>query len=320
VIFVLSIAASCLASDAAARATDREIAITIDDLPARPVLVSDHSVQSAINPDPKVLAILQQQKVPTVGFVIGKRIYKWGEVDQRIKSLAMWVGDGAELGNHTYSHLSLDELGAKKYEDDIVQGEPVISLLMAERHKKLRYFRYPFLATGTSLEIKWKIEAFLAERGYTNAPVTVDPWDWMFAGVYDDARQRGDSRLQQQVVEAYLSYLESAFDFSEQLSRDLVGYEIRQVLLLHSNLLNAEHLTEVLEKIRARGYRFITLEEALNDPAYSLPDTYVGDVGNIWLQHWAVTRGQPRRPIRPDVPQWVIERWNALPHFPEGEP
>ena len=37
--------------------------------------------------------------------------------------------------------------------------------------------------------------------------------------------------------------------------------------------------------MRKRGYRFVTLEEALNDSAYALPDTYVGEEGTGWLDH-----------------------------------
>jgi hypothetical protein len=50
-------------------------------------------------------------------------------------------------------------------------------------------------------------EAFLVGRGYRIAPVTMDAWDWMYAGVYEEARKRGDTALQQQLVSSYLSTL-----------------------------------------------------------------------------------------------------------------
>jgi len=31
---------------------------------------------------------------------------------------------------------------------------------------------------------------------------------------------------------------------------------------------------------------FITLEDALSDQAYGLPDTYVGEEGTGWIDHW----------------------------------
>jgi len=144
----------------------------------------------------------------------------------------------------------------------------------------------------------------------------LDAWDWMYAGVYDDARRRGDSALQQQLVSSYLSYTNEVFAYSEKQSKDLIGYEPRQILLLHGNWLEADHIGELLDVIRKRGYRFITLEEALSDQAYSLPDDYIGEEGTGWLDHWAITRGQPPQNA-PVFPQWVIDRSKALPPHPQ---
>ena len=141
--------------------------------------------------------------------------------------------------------------------------------------------------------------------------MTVDAWDWMYGGVYEDAKKRGDTALQQKLVKSYLSYTDEVFAYSEQLSKELVGYEPKQILLLHANELEGDHFSELVEVIRKRGYRFITLEEALNDLIYSLPDTYVGEEGTGWLDHWAITRGKPPRG-GPEFPAWVIERAKTI--------
>jgi hypothetical protein len=65
--------------------------------------------------------------------------------------------------------------------------------------------------------------------------------------------------------------------------------------------------------MRKRGYRFITLEDALSDSAYSLPDTFVGEGGSGWIEHWAITRGQPPQGS-PVFPPSIDERAKALPH------
>jgi peptidoglycan-N-acetylglucosamine deacetylase len=133
----------------------------------------------------------------------------------------------------------------------------------------------------------------------------------MAAPVYDDARKRGDTAGQDELVHTYLSHSDAVFAYAEQLSRQIMGYEPKQILLLHANQLEADHIGELLEVMRKRGYRFISLEEALADPAYSLPDTYVGEDGTGWLDHWAITMGKP--PQRgPEFPQWVIDRSRAL--------
>jgi peptidoglycan/xylan/chitin deacetylase (PgdA/CDA1 family) len=309
---LLVIALSLLATPAHSQATPapiREVAITIDDLPAGD---ASHMTAATITDlTQKLLGTLRDQKIPIVGFVNEKKLYKFGEVDQRIAALKMWLDYGFELGNHTYSHSSLNQVGLKAWEDDIVQGESVTRLLLSERNMKLRYFRHPFLDTGRDLQTRREAEAFLVGRGYRIAPITLDAWDWMYAGVYEDAKKRSDTALQQQLADSYLSYSDSVFAYSEQLSKQIMGYEPRQILLLHANQLEADHIGDLLEVMRKRGYRFVTLEEALNDSAYALPDTYVGEEGTGWLDHWAIAQGKPPRGA-PVFPQWVIDRSKAL--------
>ena len=293
---------------ASAAPPDRQVAITIDDLPA-----GANSMPSATISEmtAKLLGTLRDQKVPVVGFVNEKKLYKFGEVDERIKALRMWLDYGFELGNHTFSHMSLNQAGLKAWEDDIVQGESVTRLLLAEHKMKLRYFRHPYLDTGRDLQTRRQAEAFLVDRGYRIVPVTLDAWDWMYAGVYEDARKRGDTALQKQLADSYLSYSDDVFAYSEQLAKQTIGYEPKQILLLHANQLEADHIGELLEVMRKRGYRFIALEDALSDQAYGLPDTFVGEEGTGWLDHWAITQGKPPQGA-PVFPQWVIYRSKAL--------
>jgi peptidoglycan-N-acetylglucosamine deacetylase len=293
---------------------DRQVAITIDDLPAG---MADRMPAADITAmTAKLLGTLRDQKIPVVGFVNEKKIYKTGEVDERIKALQMWLDYGFELGNHTFSHASLNQVGLKAWEDDVIQGESVIRILLAPRKMKLRYFRHPYLDTGRDLLTRRQAEAFLVERGYRIAPITLDGWDWMFAGLYEDAKKRNDAALQQQIVKEYLAYHDAVFAYTEQLSVKVVGYEPKQILLLHASNLEADHIGELLDVLRKRGYRFIPLEDALGDTAYSLPDTYVGEEGTGWIDHWAITQGKIPQGA-PAFPQWVIERTKQL-HLSTG--
>jgi len=302
-IFVLSRLSS------AADKPDRQVTITIDDLPAG----AANSLPAATITEmtTKLLGTLRDQKIPVVGFVNERKLYKLGEVDQRIQALRMWLDYGFELGNHTFSHASLNRVGLQAWEDEVVQGESVTRLLLDEHKMKLRYFRHPYLDTGRDLETRRHAEAFLIGRGYRIAPVTLDAWDWMYAGVYDDAKKRNDSALQEELAKSYLSYSDLVFEYSEKLSKQIVGYEPKQILLLHANQLEADHIGELLDVMRKRGYRFITLADALGDQAYSLPDTYVGEEGTGWLDHWAIAQGKPPQGA-PVFPQWVIDRAKPL--------
>ena len=114
-----------------------------------------------------------------------------------------------------------------------------------------------------------------------------------------------DARTALIAARDYVRYMAEVFAFYEGLSRSVLEREPPQVLLLHANALNADWLDELATMIAARGYRAVTLDEALRDPAYALPDEYVGPRGPSWLERWARTRGiDPGTP--PAVPEWVL--------------
>jgi len=305
---VLSIIESPVMAWAADKKADRQVAITIDDLPAASNVLPAAAITEMTT---KLLTTLRDQKIPVVGFVNEKKLYKVGEVDARINALGMWLDYGFELGNHTYSHTSLNRAGLKAWEDDVIQGESVTSILLAEHKMKMRYFRHPYLDTGRDLQTRREAEAFLVARGYHIAPITLDAWDWAYASVYEDAKRRGDAAAQDDLAKSYLAHSEAEFAYAEQLSKQIVGYEPKQIILLHANQLEADHIGELLDLFRKRGYRFITLEDALGDPAYSLPDTYIGEGGTGWLEHWAISQGKIPQGA-PVFPQAVIEKWKAL--------
>jgi hypothetical protein len=93
----------------------------------------------------------------------------------------------------------------------------------------------------------------------------------------------------------------------------MFGRDIPQILLTHVNRLNADALPELLAWLQKRGYRFITLDQALGDPVYATPDLYVGTNGPSWLHRWTVARKLPlRMREEPDVPAELYARFKAL--------
>jgi hypothetical protein len=65
---------------------------------------------------------------------------------------------------------------------------------------------------------------------------------------------------------------------------------------------------ELIAATRRRGYRFVTLDEALQDPAYARPDGYNGRFGPSWLHRWAMAEKKPKQFYagEPVVPRWVL--------------
>ncbi|MDQ3803664.1 MAG: polysaccharide deacetylase family protein [Acidobacteriota bacterium] len=282
----------------------REVAVTVDDLPAQ---WGDLAVMREITP--KLLDSFRRHGVPAVGFVNEGKLFVRGEVDERTELLRAWLDAGHELGNHTFSHILIDRHPLAAYQEDVIRGETVTRMLLAERGRKLRYFRHTQLRTGPTAEYKRGLAEFLAARGYTVAPVTVDNQEWVFAHVYARAKERRDAETARRVAAEYVRYMEEVFDFFEKLSAESLGYEVKQTLLLHANELNADHFDALAAMMKRRGYTFITLERALTDPAYALPDAQ-DKQGISWLNRWRLAKGQPMRP-EPREPAWVAELFRA---------
>lgn len=275
----------------------REVAITFDDLPA-----PQGSLETMRYISTNLLRSIKANNVPAIGFVNEGKLYVGGKADaRRVALLEMWLNAGLELGNHTFSHVSIDETPLAAYKEDVIRGEVVTRRLLAERGMKLRYFRHTQLRTGPTLEYKRELDKFLAERGYVIAPITIDNSENVFAVVYARAKHRGDGETMKRVADAYIRHMEEIFAFFEKLSVDSLRYEVKQTLLLHANELNADYFDDLVRMMKDRGYKFISLEEALKDQAYKLPDAQVKK-GLSWLHRWALAKGQKvtQEPSAPD--------------------
>jgi peptidoglycan/xylan/chitin deacetylase (PgdA/CDA1 family) len=284
----------------------RTMAITFDDLPAASAVEQD-SVTLARMTD-RLLRALRHNRIPAIGFVNEGKLYREGQLDSgRVELLRRWLQAGFELGNHTFSHLSLHRVSLPDYEADLLRGEAVTRPLAAAAGRPPRYFRHPYLHTGRDSATRAGLEQFLAAHGYRVAPVTVDNYDYVFAAAFDRSDRRGEPALADSVRRAYLPYLLQTVDYYQRQAEALFGRPIPQVLLLHASRLNSLELDHLVRELRRRGYRFVPLDSALADSAYRSPDRYYGPAGITWLHRWALTAGKRGAFFagEPEVPEWV---------------
>lgn len=289
----------------------RAVAVTFDDLPATHAGVVVNQPTNLEELTRRLLTAVRKYNVPAVGFVNEDKLFIDGaaaqSVNRRIGLLKMWLDAGLELGNHTYSHRDLNTTSIEQFQTDLLRGETITRELLKARGMKLRYFRHPFLHVGSDLTTRRAFEAFLAKHDYVVAPVTVDNDDFVYAAAYAQALGRGEAARADRIADDYLRYMEEVFSFFEDVSRRVTGREIPQILLLHANTLNADRFASLAEALVRRGYRFVSLAAALEDPAYRLPDQFVGAPGNSWFNHWEITAG--RKPVpTPSPPKWITTR------------
>jgi len=289
-----------------AQTPSRSVAITIDDLP---VVSTRRDIANRRRITRKLLSHIKKAHIPVIGFVNENKLYAGDKRDQKqIDLLKMWLNAGLELGNHTYSHRSLNTIPISEYQADVLKGESITRELLGKRKMTIKYFRHPFLQTGRSLDIKAQFAQFLADHGYWIAPITFDNADYIFSSSYDKAFDKKDKALMKQIGDAYIPYMESKLDYWERQSMKLFGREMSQTLLIHANFINSDCLDDLIAMFKRRGYRFVTLDEALKDDAYRLPDTYVGPAGISWLHRWAREKGREFiLPNEPKVPEFVLK-------------
>jgi len=289
---------------AMAAAADRQVAITIDDIP-RGGDQGAPDFESIRAMTVKLLKPFHDERIPLIGFVNSGRFNLNLNPQETRKILDLWLDSGADLGNHTFSHPGLNTTPVDKYEAEIIKGEQILREAIEAHHKKLEFFRYPFLQEGPTLESKRAVAEFVKAHDYRNAPVTYDDDDYDFARVYTDPAYR------ERIDREFLPYLESVIAFFEKRSVEVVGREFPQILLLHANQMNADMMPRTIAMLKRRGYTFISLDQALRDDAYNLPYNYVGTGGFSLIHRWAKTKGLKFSSYEPEEPQWVTDYLKA---------
>lgn len=276
----------------AAVAQTREVAITIDDLPLNGAQFEPTRIRRMTD---NFLVAIKKHEMPAVGFVNETLLYRTGETDARVAILKQWLAGGVELGNHTFSHLGFGNAKLADYEDDFIRGDAVTRLVM--KPNAPRYFRHPFLQMAKTAEDEKAFQAFIAVRGYKAAPVTIDILDWMIVAALAKARAQGDEAQVKRIGEEYVKFAGQKFDYCDQMAQELFGRPIKHILLLHANELTAENLDALATMLKGKGYKFISVEQALQDPIYQWPEKYQGT--SDWLALWAFNKGKRLTPPQP---------------------
>ena len=278
----------------------KQIAITFDDLP---MALPRISLQHTIDVNERLVAGLKDEHVPAIGFVNEGEIVAEDETAARVGILKLWVQAGFDLGNHTVHHVDYDGTPYNDFVEELNKGAFYTKKVLQEHNKKLKYFRPPFLSTGSTLEKKEKLEKLLRDNGYTMALSTIESSDFTFNLIYLKAKFEGDSVLMKKAVKNYLDFTEKKILYFENLTKKVSGAAIPQILLVHVNDINADNLSALLNLFKAHNYEFISLDKALENPFYHQKDTYVGKRGISWIHRLnlenrkVLMKQEPKLPI-----------------------
>jgi peptidoglycan/xylan/chitin deacetylase (PgdA/CDA1 family) len=261
-------------AEAAKKKATKEICITFDELPVATSFGKvDHQKVTA-----DLLAALKKHEVKAAGFVVGKNIN--GQHDL----LGAWLNDGHVLGSLTNSNQDLHLLAVESFIRDVAAGQAAMEPMLSGFGQEWRYFRYPFLHYGNTVEAKREVRRYLAANDMVIAHATVVVEDYLYNLAMEKLGEEIDSSDYFNLRSDYLEHVLDAVEQAEADATQVLKRRCRHILQLRANLLNAEYLDDLLTMLEEQGYRFIALDRALDDELYFAPEAYFGARGVGYIQ------------------------------------
>ena len=286
-LFPVLLILSAGSSRAAAEAT--EMAITVDDLPSHGALPGNTTRAQIAQ---RFITALKASGVPSVyGFINAHRVKDDPATTEVLK---LWIDAGFLLGNHTYAHSDLHTSDAQAFEKDIADDEPILESLMGSRD--WHWFRYPFLHEGDTLEKRRAVRAYLDDHGYKIAQVTLDFQDYAWNDPYARCVKAGDTEAIAWLKASYVSAATEYISLGQKIAFMLYGRNIKHVLLLHVGAFDSVMLPELLDQLTHQEVRFVSLQQAEEDPAYQLEPEPLPPAGGTMLERRIQARRMPYPP------------------------
>jgi peptidoglycan/xylan/chitin deacetylase (PgdA/CDA1 family) len=260
-----------------------QVAFTFDDLPAHGPLPPGE-----FRPEPmrSIIKTLKTEHMPPVyGFVNG---FRTAEYPYQAELLREWIASGNPLGNHTWSHPSLDESSAAKYIHNIAENEPLLEKV--DPAGDWHWFRFPYLEEGNTVAKREAVRDYLLGHHYRIAEVNLDFEDYLWNDAYARCAAKKDEAAVASLHDSYLATADEYITYSRTLSQRLYGRDIPYVLLLHVGAFDARMLPELIGLFRKRGFEFVSLPQAQSDPAYRVDPKVAYPGGGLLMELLASTR------------------------------
>jgi len=164
--------------------------------------------------------------------------------------------------------MNLNQHTVDEFETEVERNEPILKQLMDRGD--WHWFRFPFLSEGETLQKHDAVHAFLVQRGYKIAAVTMSFADYSWNDPYARCAAKKDNQALGMLEKSYLSAAEENISFSRTLSQSLFHRDIPYVLLMHIGAFDAEMLPRLLDLYRSKGFEFVRLAQAESDDFYKV--------------------------------------------------
>lgn len=172
-----------------------------------------------------IVETLARENVPATFFLTGKFIERFPDSVAAVRGFA--DATGSELANHTYSHADITVFAPEHAKEELSRAAALCSCKP--------FFRFPYGARTP------ETIALVNDLGYTAVRWSVDSWGWQGGKDGRDAVFIADRVVSKATPGGIvLMHLGSAKD---------------------KTVLDADALSDIIVRLRAEGYRFVTLSE-----------------------------------------------------------
>ena len=237
----------------------------------------------------QILRTLEKNKIKAAGFVIQQKVE---DDPSTYVILDDWVSRKHTLGNQTWGNADLNSIEAKHFIEHIADGQKYLRNITRSHPQNYRFLRYPNLHQGEKNKKKKRVKRAIERSRYQVAHVSVKTATNFFNRPFIKSLQDPSDSLEA-LKNRYLKHVLDSLDYSESQSQIVFGKNIPHILQLHTGVAISTMLDPLITALKDRGYRFISLQKALNDPAYQTEENYVGPMGLIFVDRVAATRGIP---------------------------
>ncbi|MFI5213840.1 MAG: polysaccharide deacetylase family protein [Gemmatimonadales bacterium] len=190
-----------------------------------------------------ILDTLNALGVKATFFVVGQNVEKYPDAVRRM------VAEGHEVGNHTFTHPNMAEVGKRRVRLELNATERAIEAVTG---RSSRLFRAPYNADAEpSTDAEAEPLIIANDLGYYTVGELIDPQDWRLV----EASPSGEAPLPRT---------------AKQLADTIIYMAKTQranVILLHSaggdRSRTLAALGQLVPQLKAQGYRFVTVSQLL---------------------------------------------------------
>ena len=211
-----------------------------------------------------ILNSLAKANIKSIFYAAGARV----DSPAGLLLVKHWGLAGHGIGNHTYSHLDLNDptTTVNAFISDIERSEALLQGMPGWTSR----LRFPYLKEGNTAAKRDAMRAWLDAHHYESGAVSIDTSDWYYSQRYEGWRKAHAHTDPSAFRSAYLAHLWDRIKYYDALSHKLLNRHAKYVVLLHTNRINAEFLPDIIAMLRAKGWTIISPSEAYQDSLYAM--------------------------------------------------